>query len=93
MTNFTVWKNEVGRKCLNSWFDRFSIAALGPPDRSVRHTRMDTRVPPLVNAADLDRLTMPVLVLGGAGADSYPSLTVLERVRSYVRQEGGGVIA
>lgn len=60
---------------------------------TVRHMRMDVRIPPLATDAELRRLTMPVLVLGAADDISFPGAAVVERVRSVAPRVEGEVIA
>lgn len=60
---------------------------------SLRDMPMDMRIPPLASDQALRRLTMPVLVLGGADDISFPGDAVVVRVRAMVPGADGEVIA
>lgn len=49
---------------------------------SLRDMPFDPRIPPLATDADLQRLTMPLMVLGAAEDISFPGEAVVSRVRS-----------
>lgn len=59
---------------------------------TLRHMRMDLRIPPLATDADLQGLTMPVLVLGASDDISFPGDAVVRRVKAMVPHAEGEVI-
>ncbi|MCC7435473.1 MAG: alpha/beta hydrolase [Methanoregulaceae archaeon] len=60
---------------------------------SLRDMPFDPRIPPVATDADLQRLTMPVMVLGAAEDISFPGEAVVARVRSVLPNAVTEVIA
>ncbi|MEP7118643.1 MAG: alpha/beta hydrolase [Acidobacteriota bacterium] len=73
---------------LTTWDDDWA----GYIGDSLRDVPMDMRIPPLASDDALRRLTMPVLVLGGAEDISFPGEAVVSRVKALVPHADGEVI-
>lgn len=80
------------RRLLEPLFTTWDDDWAGYTGAAVHDMPFDMRIPPLATDAELQRLTMPVLVLGAADDISFPGEAIVRRLRAVVPHAEGEVI-
>jgi pimeloyl-ACP methyl ester carboxylesterase len=93
MFRYRLWRTERNlKRLLAPLFTTWDADWAGYTGDAVRDMPFDFRIPPLATNQELQRLTMPVLVLGAADDISFPGEAVVRRVREMVPHAQGEVI-
>lgn len=94
MLRYRLWRTEPNlRRLLDPLFTTWHPDWAGYTGDAVRDMPIDPRIPPLATDAELQRLTMPLLVLGASDDISFPGAAVLARFRAQVPHVDGEIIA
>lgn len=93
LIRYRLWRTERNlRRLLDPLFTTWHPDWAGYTGDAVRDMPIDPRIPPLATDAELQRLTMPLLVLGASDDISFPGAAVVARFRSQVPNVDGEII-